>query len=189
MLMIERTFLLIKPDGVWRALIGKIISQLEDAGMKVVAMKMVLPDKETAGNHYIYDKQWLETVGKKSIGSYKDKRMTLKETPLQIGERIRGYLVDYLSGGPTVAMVVEGNEAISAVRKLVGSTEPKSADPSTVRGRFSTDSYQLADDKKRPIRNLVHASEDKKTADREISVWFKKSEIMDYKRADEGAMY
>ncbi len=189
MLMIERTLLLVKPDGASRALIGKIISQMEESGLKVVAMKMVLPDEKIAGEHYIYDKDWLETVGNKSIKSFAEKGIKIKETALQVGERVRGYLIKFLVSGPVVPMVIEGNEAISIVRKLIGTTEPKKADPSTVRGRFSTDSYGQSDARQRPILNLVHASEDEKTAAREIAVWFKKSEIVSYKRADEGAMY
>ena len=187
--MIERTLLLVKPDGVYRALIGKIISQMEDAGLKVAAIKMVYPDEKLAGKHYIYDEKWLTSVGTKTHSSYKEKGIMLKETPLQIGERVRGYLITLLTSGPIVAMVIEGNEAIPVVRKLIGATEPKKADPYSVRGRFSSDSYDLAEDNKRAILNLVHASEDKKTAATEIAVWFKKSEIVGYKRADESRMY
>jgi nucleoside-diphosphate kinase len=187
--MMQRTLLLIKPDGVYRALIGKVISQMEDSGLKLVGIKMVWPDKKLAGQHYIYDKGWLVSVGTKTHSSYKEKGIMLKETPLQIGERVRGYLITLLTSGPVVAMVLEGNEAIPIVRKLIGSTEPKKAESYTVRGRFSTDSYDLAEKEKRAILNIVHASEDKKTAEKEIPVWFKKSELVDYKRADEKALY
>ena len=188
-MMIERTLLLVKPDGVHRALIGKVISQMEDSGLKLCAIKMVWPDKKLAGEHYIYDKVWLTSVGTKTHSSYKEKGIILKETPLQIGERVRGYLITLLTSGPIVAMILEGNCAIPIVRKLIGATEPKKADPSSVRGRFSSDSYDLAEKGERAILNIVHASEDDKTAAKEISVWFKKSEIVDYKRADEAAMY
>ena len=187
--MIERTLLLVKPDGVYRALIGKVISQMEDSGLKVVAIKMVMPDKKLAGEHYVYDVDWLMSVGTKTHSSYKEKGIILKETPMQIGERVRGYLISLLTSGPIVAMVLEGNEAIPIVRKLIGATEPKKADPYSIRGRFSSDSYDLAEEKKRAILNLVHASEDKKTAAKEIAVWFKKSEIVGYKRSDEAVMY
>jgi nucleoside-diphosphate kinase len=188
-IMIERTLLLVKPDGVYRALVGKIISQMEDTGLKMVAIKMVWPDKQLAGKHYIYDLKWLTSVGTKTHSSYKDRGIILKETPLQIGERVRGYLITLLTSGPIVAMVFEGNDAIPIVRKLIGATEPKKADPYSLRGRFSSDSYDLAEREARAILNLVHASEDAKTSAKEISVWFKKSEIVDYKRADEKALY
>lgn len=187
--MIEKTLLLVKPDGVERALIGRIISKLEECGLKVVAMKMLMASKALAGIHYIDDKDWVENLGNKAFTSYKEKGIPIKETATQMGMRVRGYLIDYISSGPIVAMVFEGNEAISITRKLVGSTAPSKADPSTIRGIYSSDSYDLADAKKRPIRNLVHASEDQKTAEREIKVWFKPGEILKYKRADETLMY
>ena len=187
--MIERTLVLIKPDGVKRALIGRILSRLEDSGLKIVAMKMVQPDKKLAGIHYIADKKWLEDTGNKTIQNNKEKGIPTKETAVQIATRIRKYLMDFLSSGPVIAAVFEGNEAIFITRKIVGATEPKKSDPSTLRGLYSTDSYEFADLKKRPIKNLIHASEDRKTAEREIKVWFKPGELMDYNRADEDAMY
>ena len=187
--MIERTLLLVKPDGVYRSLVGRIISKIEDAGLKVVAIKIVKADRKIAGEHYIEYREWMVSVGNKTIASYKEKGTPLNDTALEIGMRIRNFLIEYLVSGPVVPMVIEGNEAISIVRKLTGATEPKRADPSSLRGMYCSDSYQFADDGKRPIRNLVHASEDKKTADREIAVWFKNKELVEYKRADETAMY
>ncbi len=186
--MAEKTLVLVKPDGVQRAIIGRIITTFEDAGMKVVALKMVHPAKELVSRHYAADNEWMESVGRKTIASFKAKGAEMGESPLQIGERIRGWLLEYLTEAPVVAMVVEGNEAISMVRKFAGATSPASADPSTIRGRYSTDSYQNADPKGRPVRNIIHASEDKKSADREIAIWFKHNEIMDYKRADEASL-
>ena len=98
-------------------------------------------------------------------------------------------MVKSLSGKPVVAMVVEGNEAIFIVRKLVGSTEPKSAEAGSIRGSFSSDSYTLADVSGRAVRNVVHASSDKKDAEREIAIWFKENEIISYERSDEKAMF
>jgi nucleoside-diphosphate kinase len=189
MLMIERTLLLVKPDGVSRALIGKVISTMEDAGLKVVAIKMVLPDKKIAGEHYAADPKWFEDTGGRTLQHYKEKGVKTSETAREIGMRIRSYLISFLMSGPIVAAVVEGNSSIPIVRKLIGSTEPRKADPSTIRGKYSTDTYEMSDKKARPILNLVHASEDKRTAEREIAIWFKKSEILDYKRADESALF
>jgi nucleoside-diphosphate kinase len=186
---VEKTFVLIKPDGVQRALVGRIIGRFEDAGLKVVAMKMVMADKELAGRHYVDDIAWLEDVGKKSIASYEAKGIKVKDTAAEIGRKIRGYLMDYLTSGPVVAMVVEGNESVSIVRKIVGSTAPFKADPSTIRGMYACDSYQLADEMKRPIRNLIHTSDSVATAEKEIGVWFDRKEIKKYKRADETAMF
>jgi len=185
----EQTLLLVKPDGVYRALIGKIISKIEDSGLKIVAMKMVLPNDAIAKMQYIEDKEWMESVGNKTLSTFREKGIETKETPLQIGKRVHSYLTDYLTSGPIVAIVVEGNEAISVIRKIVGATEPRKAEPSSIRGQYAIDSYDIADKKQRAVRNLVHASEDKKTAEREISVWFKPGEIIKYRRLDEDAIY
>ncbi len=185
----ERTLVLIKPDGVYRALIGEIIKRFEQAGLKIVAIKMIKPSKELVGKHYYADKEWLESVGQKTKASYEKEGKIVKETPLEIGMRVRNTLLNYLTGKPVVAMVVEGNEAIFIVRKILGSTEPKSADPGSIRGSLSSDSYAFADSQGRSARNLVHASGDKKDAEREIPIWFSKDEIIEYKRADEDAMF
>ena len=136
--MIERTLVLVKPDGVARGLSGRIIARFEDAGLKLAAIKMLRPSKELAGRHYIDDPKWLEDTGAKAIAAYKEKGIEPKETPQQAAMRIRGYLMDFISSGPVVAMVLEGNDAISVARKITGATEPKRADPSTIRGYFST---------------------------------------------------
>ncbi len=185
----EKTFVLIKPDGVQRALMGKIIGRFEDAGLRITAMKMTMADKELAAKHYVDDVAWLEDVGKKSIASYEAKGIKVSDTAEQIGRKIRGYLMDYLTMGPVVAMVVEGNEALSIVRKIVGSTAPSKADPSTLRGMYAIDSYQLADEQKRPVHNLIHTSDSLETAEKEIGLWFEEGEIREYRRADEPAMF
>lgn len=188
--MAERTLILIKPDGVKRALIGRVIARLESVGLKAVAMKMVVPNRKLAGIHYAADHKWFVDTGTKSMKAYQEKGIKIKEkTPVELAKKIRGYLIEYISDQPIVAMVFEGNEAISVTRKMVGSTEPKRADPSTIRGMYSVDSYEASDGRQQPLMNIVHASEDKKTADREIAVWFKPNEIIKYDRADQNALY
>lgn len=184
--IMEKTLVLIKPDGVRRALIGRIISRFENAGLQISAIKMLLPDRERVGRHYKDDEVWLRSVGAKSKKAYELKGISVTESEIEIGRRIRGQLMDYLSSGPVIAMVVEGNEAIFSVRKIVGSTEPKSADPSSIRGSLSTDSYGAADSRGSPLKNLIHASDDLKSAKEEISIWFADNELCDYERADRG---
>ena len=186
--MIKRALILIKPDGVYRALIGKAISTFEDAGLKIVALKMVRPDRDTAAKHYVANDEWLSSVGKKTKESYRERGIDVPESEIEIGKRIHAQLLDYLTSGPVVAMVVEGNEAPFVARKLMGPTEPRKADPSTFRGKYSVDSYDLGDKKQRAIKNLVHIS-DEEVAEREIGVWFRESEISGYKRADEDVLY
>ncbi|MDE1874396.1 MAG: nucleoside-diphosphate kinase [Candidatus Micrarchaeota archaeon] len=185
----ERTLVLIKPDGVQRALIGKVISTFEDCGLKISGLKMVKANRELAAKHYAEDKTWMETLGKKAIASYEASGAKVTETPMEIGTRIRNGLMGYLTESPIVCMVVEGNEAIGIVLKHIGATTSHKADPSTIRGKYSSDSYGLADKTKRPVRNVVHASDSKESAEREIGVWFTEKEIFEYKRADEAAMY
>ncbi len=187
--MMERTLVLVKPDGVKRALIGKVIARFEDAGLKVTALKMLRPDDDIAGRHYPLDEEWYTNAWKNTKKGYDEKGLDFKETPLQLGKRVRSWLIVSLTSGPIVAMVVSGNDAIASVRKIAGATAPNRADPSSIRGMYTTDSYDLSDARKRVVRNIVHASDSVPTAEREIKVWFSDKEIMDYKRADEDAIY
>ncbi len=189
MIIMEKALVLIKPDGVERALIGKVISKFEDTGLKVVALKMLKPTSETVSKHYIYDEKWLLALGTKAKSSAKEKGIELPETEIQIGERVRNQLMRELSRSPIVAMVFEGNACNEIARKLAGATEPRKADPSTIRGMYSSDTYALADKNDRSGRNVVHVSENAEQAEREIKVWFEEKEINDYKRADEDVMY
>lgn len=185
----ERTLVLMKPDGVERALIGKVIGKFEDAGLKVVALKLLKAKKETVEKHYTEDEEWLLSVGKKTKQSYMDKGQKVDETEREIGLKVRSFLVKELTRGPILAMVLEGNSAAEIARKIGGGTEPRKADPSSIRGMYSVDSYALADAKKRSVRNIVHIAENAEIAEKEIKVWFTDSEICDYKRTDEEAMY
>ncbi len=189
MKIMDRALVLVKPDGVERALIGSVIKRFEDAGLKVVGIKMLKPTEDVVGRHYTDDKEWLLSVGKKAKQSAIEKGQDVKETEMEIGQRIRSLLVRELTKGVVVAFVLEGNACAEAARKIAGGTEPRKADPSTIRGAYSTDSYALADAKKRPVRNIVHVSENAEIGEKEIKVWFKESELFKYRRADEEAMY
>ena len=101
----------------------------------------------------------------------------MSETPLEMGTRVRNSLIDALASRTTVAMIVEGNDSIAAVRKLAGATSPDRAEPTTIRGMYSKDSYEIADKEARAVRNVVHASDSVDSAEKEISVWFKNDEI------------
>jgi len=153
---LERTLVLIKPDGVERGLIGQIITRFEQAGLKVAGLKLAMVDSEFAKKHYTED-------------------ITKRR-----GEQVRNHMVTMLSSGPVVAMVLEGIEAIALVRKMVGSTEPKSAEPGTIRGDFSHVSYAYADAKSIGVRNVVHASSSESDAKNEVSLWFSEAELHSY---------
>src|SRR3989338_6635304 len=155
--MIERTLVLLKPDAVQRCVSGRVISRFEDAGMKIIGMKMVWVDKKFALKHYT------------------------EELAKRAGAHVREMIAEFLTTGPVIAMVLEGVNAIENTRKLVGSTEPRAAAPGTIRGDFSHMSYGYADVKKVPVKNLVHASSSKQDAAAEIKLWFSPKELHSYK--------
>lgn len=187
--MKENTLVLIKPDGVQRGLVGEILSRFEKCGLKIVAMKMVYPNEELAGDHYMADENWLKTVGEKQKAAYAKKGIELKETERELGVQVRNYLIDYIKMSPVMAFVLQGHNAVKHVRKMVGSTSPGDALPGTIRGDYAFDTYQLADDSKRPIQNLIHASGEVDEAEREINLWFNKEEIHNWERIDEKLLY
>jgi nucleoside-diphosphate kinase len=185
----ERTLVLVKPDGVQRALVGEIISRFEKKGLKMVAMKMVWPDRDMAQKHYDMPESDKILLGERTLASYKEKGVDLKKTPVEIAENVQKRLVKYLTTGPVVALVIEGAHAIQHVRKVRGATNPLAADIGTITADYTIDSYFLSDPDERAIRNLVHASGSPEEASREISLWFKDSEIHDYELAIEKILY
>ncbi len=187
--MMEKTLVLVKPDGVQRGLVGEIIRRFEQCGLKIVAMKMVYADEAHAADHYEADEQWLEAVGKKQRAFYEKKGLKLDKENRELGLQVRDYLMSYLQMSPIVALVLEGHNAVDHVRKLCGATSPSDSMPGTIRGDLSFDTYLLADESKRPIQNLIHASGTVKEADREIRIWFTDDEIHAWKRIDEALLY
>ena len=179
----EKTLVLIKPDAVRRNLVGEIISRFENAGLRLVAAKMVRPDHELAHKHYPTERrEFIEGMGHKTLGSYKEGGQDpLKDfgtdDPHAIGLHVQKWLADFLASGPVIALVLEGQGAIQKVRDIAGHTIPANADPGTIRGDFSDDDPVKANAEKRAIHNLVHASGDKAEADFEINLWFKPDEL------------
>jgi len=142
----EKTLVLIKPDGVERNLVGEIIRRFEAGGLSVRNMRMVAPSREFVKTHY---------------AMHRDKPFF-------------DMLIDYLAGKPVVAMVLEGRDAVSHVRKIVGATDPSAAEKGTIRGDLGSDSREKADKERRSIYNLIHASGTKEEAEAEIKLWFGK---------------
>lgn len=186
----ERTLVLIKPDGIQRGLIGEVIKRYERSGLKLVAMKMLVPTPNMVEEHYSLDPEWKLKTGEKNLKAYKEKGMTPPtDDPIAQSDMILGKLKKYMSSGPVVAMVWQGAHAVAIVRKLTGGTEPLLSDVGTIRGDFVIDSYKMADDDLRAIRNIVHASGSVKEANDEIKYWFKGTEIINYKLLVEQMLY
>ncbi len=179
----ERTLVLVKPDAVQRGIVGDIISRFENGGLKILATKMVTPNKDLADKHYpTTRREFIEGMGKKTLGSYKEGGLDPlndfgTDDPHAIGLQVQKWLVDFLVSGPVIALVLEGPNAVSEVRNIAGHTIPAVADPGTIRGDHSDDSPILANAEKRAIKNLVHASGDKQEAQFEIDLWFSPNEL------------
>jgi nucleoside-diphosphate kinase len=177
---LERTLVIVKPDGVQRGLLGEILRRFEQAGLKVVAMKLTWPDTEHVGRHYSADERYLKEVGEKALTNSKAKNIAMDETALEIGRRVREANMRYLSTGPVLVLALEGNTAIDTVRNMIGGTNPLTADIGTIRGDLTIDDFAQADRERRAVRNLMHASSDTAEAAREIKLWFAADELHDY---------
>lgn len=190
----ERTFMLVKPDGVKRGLIGECIKRLEQRGLKIIALKMVWPTAEHVDKHYPSSDEWFNAVGSRTKEFFEKKDISVKEhfgtdNAVDVGKQVKSWLADYITLGPVVAMVIEGMHAITTVRKLVGHTYPIEALPGTIRGDFSVDTPSAANIEKRVVKNIVHASGNQEEAAHEIEHWFSPEELHNYKRAEEDVMF
>lgn len=191
----ERTFCMIKPDGVMRGVTGDIISRIERAGLKIVAMKMLVPTEEQIRAHYpVSDETWVTRLGEKSLGSFDDLAVSAEEVlgttdKHEIGKEVVGNLVQFMMSGPVICMVVEGVQAVAMVRKLAGATLPFMAAVGTIRGDYSVDSPAVANAQHRSIHNLFHASENIPEAEAEIKLWFGDEKIYEYKLSNEATLY
>ncbi len=149
--MIERTFVMVKPDGVQRALVGEIVSRFERRGFKLVGMKMMRIPRELAERHY---------------EEHRDKPFFAP-------------LLAYITSGPAVCMVVEGENAVAVVRSMMGKTNPQDAMPGTIRGDFA----QVTG------RNIIHGSDSSESARREIDLFFNDYELQKFERPDESWLF
>jgi nucleoside-diphosphate kinase len=154
----ERTLIILKPDAVQRALVGEILTRFEKVGLKIVGSKMLSPNYDHYYHHY------------EDIGQMVTRR----------GKQAFDVTLEMMQKGPVVAFVLEGVAAIEVVRKMVGTTEPKSALPGTIRGDYAHVNFGYADSQKKGIPNLLHASGDLEEAKKEIKHWFKDEELFDY---------
>jgi len=184
----EKTFVMVKPDGVRKGLIGEVIKRFEQRDLKIVALEMFQPTKAQIDEHYPKDEAWIKRVGQKTLGTYEKYGYNAMEElgtsdDLKIGKMVRVWLVDYMISAPLVRMVVQGIHAVDMVRKIAGETLPYKADMGTIRGDYSADSPLLANQEKRAVMNIMHASETPEEAVHEIKHWFgPKPPVFSYKR-------
>jgi len=159
----EQTLIIFKPDAVMRGIVGEILTRFERAGFKIVAAKMIEPDDKHYEQHY------------EGIGTLRTRK----------GKEIFESQLAAMRDGPVIAMVLEGVEAVEAVRKMVGDTQPKSALPGTIRGDYAHVTYSQASSVGKGVANIVHASADSAEAEQEIAHWFSKGELHSYQAVHE----
>lgn len=186
----DKTLIVIKPDGIQRSLIGEIIKRYERVGLKLVGIKMMIPTPEFVEAHYTLNPEWRRITGEKRIKAAREAgEVPPSEDPFEVTAIVLNKLKKYLSSGPVIAMIWQGAHAVDVVRKITGGTEPRTSDVGTVRGDFVLDSYLMADQDDRSVRNLVHASGTKEEAEMEIKHWFKAEELINYRLVQEQILY
>ena len=187
----EQTVVLIKPDGVKRGLIGEVLRRFERVGLKIVGMKMVEASEDLLVKHYqSSNPKTLKRWGEKTLKTYTQYGKNAKkelgtDDPMELGKMVNKWLFDYIKSGPIVAVLLEGKHAVENAIAQAGPTMPASSPAGTIRGDFSTDSAAYANDEKRGVMNLVHVSASIEEANLEKTLWFKPSEIHEYKRLEE----
>lgn len=185
----ERSFVIVKPDGVQRSLIGEILSRFERTGLKLVALKLTVLDKDRIWKHYDKDDEWFLKKGTKIAADRQAAGLSAEKEPIEYGKDIIRSLEKYMTSGPVVIMVWEGNNAVDIVTKLVGETAPRTADVGTIRGDLTIDSYELASIDDRAVRNLIHCSDTPENAEKEIALWLAPDELAQYRLLNEAILY
>ena len=185
----EKTLVIIKPDGVQRSLVGDIIQRIERTGLKLVAMKFGFATEDQCWAHYNKDDAGYEEKGQITVKNREIAGMPIEKPAIEYGKDIMKGNINFMTCGPLVFMIWEGNRAVGIVKKIVGGTEPLSSDIGTIRGDLTIDSYELANVDGRAVRNLIHCSDQVEEAIREASIWFKKDEIMSYKLIADQILY
>ena len=188
----EKTFILIKPDGVKKGLVGEVIRRFEQRDLKIVALEMFMPTLQMIDDHYPKDPAWIERLGHKTLTTYEkygiDAKKELGSNDAKVlGGMVREWLLNYMTSAPLVRMVIQGVHAVDVVRKIAGPTLPYMADMGTIRGDFSIDSPAIANSEKRAVANILHCSETPQEAEHEIKHWFGNAVIQQYKRHGEDA--
>lgn len=190
----QKALLIIKPDGVQRGLCGTILKRFENAGLTIIGLKFMSADPATVKAHYPENDVWFGKVGQRTLTNYAKKGLDAKKVfatddAVAIGKTVKQWLISYFQESPVLVVAVEGYETIEIVRKISGNTIPVLAAPGTVRGDFSHDTIDLANEQARPLRNIIHASDSVEDGEKEVALWFKNEELFSYERADEALMF
>lgn len=185
----ERTLIIVKPDGIQRSLMGEILMRIERTGLKFVAMKFLLPEADQCWKHYNKDEEWFLKKGARIVDDRTTHGLPIEKEAVEYGKDIIQSNVDFFTSGPVLAAVIEGNQSVAIVKKLVGGTEPTTSDVGTIRGDFTVDSYALSSLDNRAVRNLIHCSDSPEEAEREIPIWFTSTDIIGYRLIQEQVLY
>lgn len=165
--MLQQTLIIIKPDGVQRGLTDEIIRRYEAVGLKVVKRKDMMAPLSIVEKHYPMDPEYLKLIGEKTIAAGQQ-----VESAEGQGRKVVTWLRKFITSGPIVALVLEGEDAVMTARKTTGFTDPATADKGTIRGDLGTDNILKANKEERPVLNLIHASGSPAEAVKEIELWF-----------------
>lgn len=185
----ERTFVIIKPDGVQRGLVGEILRRFEGTGLKLVYLKLAVLPEEKLWEHYGKDDDWFLRKGKGIAEDRAKALLPIEKEHKEYGKDIIRALVKFMTSGPVVVMVFEGNQAVAVVKKIVGGTEPATSDVGTIRGDLTLDSYSIAAIDDRAVRNLIHCSDSPEEATREIQLWIGEKDLLKYRLVSEQILY
>lgn len=185
----ERTLVIVKPDGVQRGLIGEIVRRFERTGLKFVGFKFLVPTPEQCLVHYNKDDAWFLRKGERFIEDLKAEDLPVEKDALSYGKSIIDTVIKFMTAGPVLSMVIEGNQSVAIVTKITGTTEPATSDVGTIRGDLTVDSYSHSAVQNRSVRNLIHCSESPEDAEREIKVWFDPEELINYRTTHERILY
>ncbi len=167
--MLQQTLIIIKPDGVSRGLTDEIIKKYEAVGLKVVKRKNMMAPLSIVEEHYPMDSEYLRLIGEKTIAA--GQKVSSAEDQ---GRKVVTWLRKFITSGPVVVLLLEGEDAVAVARKVTGFTDPATAEKGTIRGDLGTDNILKANQEERPVYNLIHASGSEEEAKKEIALWFGK---------------
>jgi len=164
---LQQTLIIIKPDGVAGGFTDEIIKRYQTVGLKVVRRKDIMAPLDIVEKHYPMDPTYLRSIGEKTIAA--GQRVVSAEDQ---GRKVVTWLRKFITSGPIVVLLLEGEDAVAVARKVTGFTDPSTAEKGTIRGDLGTDNILDANREGRPVYNLIHASGFEEEAKKEIELWF-----------------